>query len=122
MCSITQVSRTFRAVDPNVYPVEHEAVAATTGATFQINNAKVYVPIVTLSINDNIKFLQNIRQEFKRTISWNKYRSEITTQPRSNNLDYLINPTFQNIIRLYFHSKMEMMILLEILLISITCH
>ena len=122
MCSITQVSRTFRAVDSNAYPVEHEAVAATTGAAFQINNAKVYVPIVTLSINDNVKFLENIRQEFKRTISWNKYRSEITTQPKSNNLDYLIHPTFQNIIRLYFHSKMEMMILLEILLISITCH
>ena len=28
----------------------------TNGATFQINNAKLYVPIVTLSINDNINF------------------------------------------------------------------
>ena len=102
-CVASQVSRTFRAVDPNADPVEHEAVAATTGATFQMNNAKVYVPIVTLSINDNIKFLENIRQGFKRTFSWNKYRSEITTQPKSNNLDCLINPTFQNTIRLYFH-------------------
>ena len=41
----------------------------TTGATFQINNAKLYVPVVTLSINDNIKFLENIKQGFKRTIS-----------------------------------------------------
>ena len=54
----------------------------------------------TLSMNDNIKFLENIKQGLKRTISWNKYRSEITTQPKNNNLDYLIDPTFRNINRL----------------------
>ena len=53
-----------------------------TGATFQINNTKLHAPVVTLSINDNIKFLENIKQGFKRTISWNKYSSEITTQPK----------------------------------------
>ena len=52
----------------------------TAVTTFQINNAKLYVPVVTLSINDNITFLENIRQGFKRTISWKRYRSEITTQ------------------------------------------
>ena len=41
----------------------------TTGAIFQINNAKLYVPVVTFSVNDNIKFLENIKQRFKRTIS-----------------------------------------------------
>ena len=51
----------------------------TAEATFQINNAKLYVPVVTLSMNDNIKFLENMKQGFKKTISWNKYRSEITT-------------------------------------------
>ena len=56
------------------------AAIQTTGTSFQINNAKLYVPVVTLSINDNIKFLENIKQGFKRTISWNKYRSDITTQ------------------------------------------
>ena len=34
-----------------------------------MNNAKLYVQVVTLSINVNIKFLENIKQEFKRTIS-----------------------------------------------------
>ena len=61
---------------------------------------KLHVPVVTLSINDNIKFLENIKQRFKRTISWNKYRSEITTQTKSNNSDYLINLTFRKINRL----------------------
>ena len=42
--------------------------------------------IVTLSINDNIKFLESIKQRFKRKISWNKYRSEPKQQ--GNLLDY----------------------------------
>ena len=48
---------------------------------------------------DNIKFLENIKQGFKRTIHWNKYRSERTTQPKNNSSDYLIDPTFRNINR-----------------------
>ena len=77
------------------------AAIQATGATFQINNAKLYVPIVTLSINNNIKLLENIMQGFKRTISWNKYRSEITRQPKNNNLDYMTDTTFKNINRLF---------------------
>ena len=54
-----------------------------------------------MSINDYIKLLENIKQRFKITISWNKYRSQITTQPKNNNLDYLVDPTFSNINRLF---------------------
>ena len=45
----------------------------------QNNNIKLYVPVVNLCINDNNSFIENIKQGFKRTISWNKYRSETTT-------------------------------------------
>ena len=62
-----------------------------------ITSAVLYVPVVTLSVNDNVKFLENIKQGFKRTISCNKCRSETTTQPNSNNLDYVIDPTVRNI-------------------------
>ena len=51
-----------------------------TGVNFMINSIKHYAPRNTLSTNDNNKFLENIKQEFERTISWNKYRSEITIQ------------------------------------------
>ena len=68
-------------------PVQAAEEIQTTGVTFQINNAKTYVPVVTLLINDAIKFLQNIKQWFRIIISWNKYRFEITTQPKNNNLD-----------------------------------
>ena len=98
-----------------------ELTTATTGASFQINNAKLYVPVVTLLIND-IKFLENTKQEVKRTIFWYKYRPDITAQIKSNNLDYLIQPLGPLIDHLLFHSKMVMMILKDILLISITCH
>ena len=81
--------------------VEATEATQTTKATFQINNAKLYMPVVTLSINGNIKFLENIKQGFKRTISWNKCRSEVTTPPKNNNLDYMIDPTFRNINRFF---------------------
>ena len=63
--------------------IEHHNNIA--GVSFMITSTKLYVPVVTLSINDNIKFLENIKQGFKRTISWNKYRSEITTKPKNYN-------------------------------------
>ena len=66
-----------------------------------ITSTKIYVSVVTLSINYNIKFLEKIKQGFKRTISWNKFRSEITTQTKINNLDYFIDPTFRNINRFF---------------------
>ena len=72
-----------------------------TGVNFVTTSTNLFVPIVTLSINDNIKVLENIRQAFKRTISQNKYRSEVTTLPKNNNLDYLIDPTFINVNRLF---------------------
>ena len=65
-----------------------------------ITSTKHYVPVVTLSINYNIKFVENTKQGFKRTVSWNKYKSEIKTQPKRNNLNNLIDPTFRNISRM----------------------
>ena len=63
-----------------------------------IISAKLYVPVVTV-LNDNIKFLENIKEGFKRAVPWNKYRSEITTQPKPDNLD-MSDPAFRYINRL----------------------
>ena len=81
-------------------PIPAMAARQITGATFQLNNANLHVPVVTLSIID-IKFLENVKQRFKRKISWSKCRSERKIQPKNNNLDYLIHPLFKNIIRLF---------------------
>ena len=45
---------------------------APTGATFVINDCKLYVPVVTLSKNDKIKLLTNLKSGFRREIKWNK--------------------------------------------------
>ena len=47
------------------------------------------------------KLLEQLKLGFKRTIKWNKYRSQMTIQPKNNNLNYLIDPTFTNVNRLY---------------------
>ena len=44
-----------------------------SGVDFKIISTKYYVSVVTLSINDNMNFLEYLKQGFKRTISWKKY-------------------------------------------------
>ena len=43
-------------------------------ATFTITDAKLYVSIVTLSIEDNAKLSKLLSEGFKRPIYWNKYK------------------------------------------------
>ena len=74
---------------------------APTGATFAINDYKLYVPAVTLSKDDEIKLLTNLKSGFKREIKWNKYRSQMTTEAVNNNLNIFIDPTFTNVNRLF---------------------
>ena len=92
---ISEISRTASVLGNN--PAE---TTITTGATFQKNNAKPYVPVVVLSINNNIKFLEHLKHWF-RTVSWNKYRSGLTIQPKKNDSDYMIDLTFRNINKLF---------------------
>ena len=61
----------------------------------------MYVPVVTLSKEDDIKLLEKLKTGFKRTIKWKKYRSQMTIQPQNNNLNYLIDPTFTSVNRLF---------------------
>ena len=74
---------------------------APAGATLAINDCKLYVPAVTLSKDDEIKLLTNLKSGLKREIIWNKYRSQMTTEAVNNNLNILIDPTFTNINRLF---------------------
>ena len=77
------------------------AIVAPSGATFKITDTKLYVPVVTLSKENNIKLLKKLKSGFKKTIKWNKYRSQMTIQNNNNNLNYLIDPTFTNVNRLF---------------------
>ena len=68
---------------------------------FAIADIKLYVPVVTLSTQDNAKLLQQLKSGFKRTINWNKYESNIKTFAQNRYLNHLINPSFQGVNRLF---------------------
>ena len=80
---------------------DNPAVEAQSGATFKITDTKLYVLVVTLSKENDKIFLEQLKTGFKRTIKWNKYRSQMTIQPQNNNLNYLIDPTFKIVSRLF---------------------
>ena len=76
--------------------------AANQNTTFAITDIKLYVPVVTLSIDDNAKLLQQLKSEFKRTINWNKNEPKTTTQNAPNQyFDFLIEPSFPGVNRLF---------------------
>ena len=45
--------------------------------------------------------LEKQKSEFRRTVKWNKYGSQRTNQPQNNNLNYLIDPTFTKVNKLF---------------------
>ena len=80
------------------------AIVATSGATLKITDTKLYIPVVTLSKENDMKPLEQLKSRFKRTVKWNKYRSKMTFQPQNNNMSYLIDPTFTNVNRIFVFS------------------
>ena len=73
-------------------------------AIFQITDKKLYVPVVTLSKENDVRLLEQLKSGFKRTIKLNRYRLQINIQPKNNSLNYLIDPTFTNVDRLFVWS------------------
>ena len=68
---------------------------------FAITERKLYVPIATLSTQDNAKLLQQFKSGFKRTINLNKYESYVKAFARNRYLNQLINSSFQGVNRLF---------------------
>ena len=54
-------------------------------ATLKITDIKLYIPVITLSIENDKTLLEQLRTGFKITIKWNIYRSEMTNQAKNNN-------------------------------------
>ena len=82
--------------DPNGYEIDNPE-----DATFKKTDVKLFVPAVTLSKENHIKLLEQLKAGFKRTIEWNKNRSQMSIQPQNNDLNYLTDPTFTNVNRLF---------------------
>ena len=68
-------------------------------AKFAITETKLYVPVVTLSTQDNAKLLQQLKSGFRRTINWNKYQSNIKTSAQDTYFNDLADSNFQRVNR-----------------------
>ena len=69
--------------------------------TFTITDTKLYVPVATLSTQDNAKLLEQFKSRFKRTIDWNKYHLKVTVEQQNRYLDFLVELSFQRVKRLF---------------------
>ena len=68
---------------------------------FAIADTKIYLPVSTLSAQENAKILRQLKTGFKIAINWNTYQSESTLQTRNGYLNYSIDPRFQGVNRLF---------------------
>ena len=68
---------------------------------FEITDTNLYIPVVTLSTRDNAKLLEQLKSGFKRVINWKKYLSRPELLRQNPNLNYLVEPSFQGLNRLF---------------------
>ena len=72
-------------------------------AVFIINDTKLYIPVVTLSKEDNKDFIEQQNKGFQRSFYWNEYKTkEINENPDANVFKYInLDPSFQGVNRLF---------------------
>ena len=77
------------------------------GATLKINDVKLYVPVVTLSAEDNVKFVKQLNEVFKRPVYWNRYNVidnkvvEIAHTNEEKHIRELVDSIYQEVKRLF---------------------
>ena len=71
--------------------------AANQNPKFKITDTKLYVPVITLSTQDNVKLLKQLESGFKGTINWNKCLHKIKNESQNRYLDVLIDRSFQKV-------------------------
>ena len=77
-------------------------ITNSTGAErFAITDTKLYVPVITLSTQDNSKRLQQLKSGFKRVMNWNKYFSKPELLAQNLNVKHLVEPSFQGVNTLF---------------------
>ena len=83
------------------------ALTVANTATCKITDAKLYVSIVTLKTEDNTKLSKLLREGFKRSICWNKYKvfdnilAEIAANKEEKYIRELLDSSYQGVKRLF---------------------
>ena len=84
-----------------------DAANPRNNAVFIINDTKLYVPVVTLSKEDNKDFIEQQNKGFQRSIYWNEYKTKeinenVDNNNNANNVRYInLDPSFQGVNRLF---------------------
>ena len=74
---------------------------STGEGKFKISDTNLYVPVVTLSQQDNAQLLQQLKSGFKRVVNWNKHLSKPELLAQNPNLNHLVEPSFQGVNRVF---------------------
>ena len=80
-----------------------DAANPGNNAVFIINDTKLYVPVFTLSKEDNKDFIEQQNEGFQRSIYWNEYKTKEKNEDADANAVKYINldPSFQGVNRLF---------------------
>ena len=68
---------------------------------FSVIDCKLYVPVVTLQAEYQNQLYKDLKTGISIDFTWIKYRSQMINQTATNNLNFLIDPTFNNVSRLF---------------------
>ena len=71
------------------WPTDYVISSATREIKFAITDTKLYVSAVALSAQDNVKLLQHLKSDFKRTINWSKDQSKVVMTKKEPYLKFL---------------------------------
>ena len=77
------------------------AINIPSDLKFNITDCKLYVPVVTLQEKYDNELLEKLKTGIDIDFEWKRYRTQIINQPAANNLNFIIDPTFNNVNRLF---------------------
>ena len=77
------------------------ANANSNNVIFTIKDIKLYVPVVTLSPNDNQKLSKLLRKGFERSVYWNGYKTKGENKDTTNEYRYFLKSNFIGVNKLF---------------------
>ena len=96
-----------RKIELSLNWIEKCLLTTAKTAIFKITDAKLYVPIVTLSTEDNVKLLKLLSLGFKRIVYWNEYKMidnkivEIANNNEEKYIRELLDSSWQGVKKLF---------------------
>ena len=97
-----KAAREFRAPEDGPAALDEvPAINRPKYLKFSVIDCKLYVPVVTLQTEYQNQFYKDLKTGISIDFTWNKYRSQMINQKATNNLNFLIDRTFNIVNRLF---------------------